>query len=150
MLTSTAVQYGANSDVIRSALKGMNVAGMSDAQITQRVQASKLANVDRHFRSSSPEVRAGVANRIKQEAVVLNTVATAPTTPASTKIPQTPAIAALPAMASVDIPLSTPASASDAVRVVSVPAPAPITQDVPDRWLAHVVTGGIGGGVHGR
>ena len=71
MVLSTANQYGGNTSTIQKALKGKDAASMSEAQIISAVQDSKAANVDSQFKSSSPEVRAGVAKRIQDEKAYL-------------------------------------------------------------------------------
>lgn len=68
---STAVQYGANTDVIQKALKGKNTASMSDAEMISAIQGYKEENVTSHFRSSSPGVQKGVLDRIKKEKEIL-------------------------------------------------------------------------------
>ncbi len=68
---STSVQYGPGSSVITKALAGKNVAAMSDAQVVSAIQDYKLANNDRLMKSSSADVRAGVAKRIVNEKAVL-------------------------------------------------------------------------------
>ena len=67
MIFSTAVQYGPNSGVIADALKGKDVANMTDKDIVAAVQDYKAKTVSGYFGSSSAAVRAGVANRIKNE-----------------------------------------------------------------------------------
>lgn len=72
MVLSTANQYGANTSVIQKALEqaaanGEDVSKLTDAQLIKRVQDYKAANVDTNFKSSSKDVRAGVAQRIQDE-----------------------------------------------------------------------------------
>jgi len=67
MVLSTANQYGANSNVIERALKGRDVAAMSEADIISAVQDFKAQRNKLDFRNSSPKVQAGVAKRIQEE-----------------------------------------------------------------------------------
>ena len=68
-LYSTAVQYRGltSSRVFPNALKGQNVASLSDKDIVNLVQDEKKANNENYFKSSSPAVRKGVYNRIDRE-----------------------------------------------------------------------------------
>jgi len=63
---STAVQYGPNSNVIPSALKGMTQTA-SDEDIIRKIGEYKYSNVSSNFRSSTPEIQQAVANRIRKE-----------------------------------------------------------------------------------
>jgi len=67
MLYSTGIQYGPGSGVVSAALKGKNVANMSDSEIVQTVQDYKSATTDRYFSKSSGDVQASVANRALRE-----------------------------------------------------------------------------------
>lgn len=72
MLYSTGVQYGSGTSVVNNALRGKNVANMSDAEIIAAVQDYKAATVDRYFASSAPNIQASVAKRaIKEKAQLL-------------------------------------------------------------------------------
>lgn len=66
---STAVQYGAGggASVFTEALKGRDASKMSDEEIVNALQDYKAATVNTRFRSSSAEMRAGVAKRIENE-----------------------------------------------------------------------------------
>lgn len=64
---STANQYGPNSSLVRNALKDKDVGSMSDEDIITSIQDYKLANLDSTHKSSSSNVRQGVANRIVRE-----------------------------------------------------------------------------------
>lgn len=70
-IMSTANQYGADTSVIIKALKGKDINKMSDADIINTIQDYKARTVNTRFRSSSAEVRAGVAKRIEQERKLL-------------------------------------------------------------------------------
>lgn len=67
MLYSTGVQYGGSTSIIANALKGKNVAGMSDADLIIAVQDYKRATVGQYFRSSAPNVQQSIANRTARE-----------------------------------------------------------------------------------
>lgn len=74
MIFSTSTQYGSGKPIKR-ALKGKDLSKMTDAEIIAAVQDDKLKNLDRDFRSSSPNIRQGVANRIKREKTELTKIA---------------------------------------------------------------------------
>lgn len=76
-LMSTGVQYGGGTDTVVNALRGMDTSKMTDAQIIDAIQSYKAANVSKNFRSSSPQVQAGVAKRIERERQVLQKLAAA-------------------------------------------------------------------------
>lgn len=147
---STSTQFGANTGVIQKALAGKNVAGMSDAQITSAIQDYKIANNERLFRSSDAATRVGTLRRAKAEKEVYMGLATTggavglPAQPGMPPVPSAPTVPAVPQMPST--------AGAGPQRLSSAPAPAPaappavITQDVPDRTIAHIVTGGIGAG----
>ena len=67
MVWSTATQYGANTNVIKNALKGKDVSTMSDTQIIETVQQYKYRSVDHYFRKSSSAVRNSIRKRALQE-----------------------------------------------------------------------------------
>jgi hypothetical protein len=64
---STSVQYGKDTGVISNALKGKDLSTMSDKEKIAAIQDYKAAHVAENFKSSSPEVQAGVARRIDSE-----------------------------------------------------------------------------------
>ncbi|MBF0466336.1 MAG: hypothetical protein HQK94_14785 [Nitrospirae bacterium] len=64
---STGVQYGGHTGLVSKALAGKDTANMSDAEIITVIQDYKAATVERYFKSSSDDVRAAVANRIRSE-----------------------------------------------------------------------------------
>lgn len=67
MLYSTGVQYGPSSSIVSTALRGKDVASMTDAQLISTVQDYKRDTVGTYFRSSSPAVQRSVANRAGRE-----------------------------------------------------------------------------------
>lgn len=71
IMMSTGVQYGASSkgsvDLIKKALNGKDVSKMSDKEIIDAIQNYKAQTVDTKFKSSSDDVKQGVANRIEKE-----------------------------------------------------------------------------------
>ena len=74
MLYSTGVQYGPGSSVVRNALKGKNVAGMSDKELIDTVQDYKSATVGTYFKSSSADTQQSIANRAQREKGKLHAV----------------------------------------------------------------------------
>lgn len=161
---STAVQFGGNTDLIKRALAGRDVASMNDADVIAAIQDHKIANNSTLFRSSSAAVQAGTLRRANEEKRALlamsgqsaasqglpgqvPAVATfAAAMPKPMPIPQAPAMvaaAAIPAMPQVDT-VGPQRLTSSPQAVAPVPPPPP-SQDVRDRLIAHIVTGGIGG-----
>lgn len=70
-IMSTANQYGANTDLIMKALKDKDTSKMSDKDIINAIQDYKAQTVQTRFKSSSANVREGVAKRIEQERAML-------------------------------------------------------------------------------
>lgn len=149
---STATQFGGDaSKLIAASLKGRDLAGMTDAQITDAIQDRKIQFNDAYFRSSSPAVRASQLNRAMSEkellrqAAVPSVASPSPVQVAAAvapTVPRVPAVAALPPPPAVEpIPERVSSSAPAPTTVV---AEIPLTQDVRDRSIAHIVTGGIG------
>lgn len=144
---STANQFGPNSGLIGKALAGRDTSSMSDADIVAAIQDYKIANNATLFRSS-PAMQAGTLNRAMNEKADLLAIAApsdAPVTPtlaAAPRIPPEPAPPAIPAM---------PASDQNAMRRLnsgggpqpSQPVATP-SQELSDRMIAHIVSGGIG------
>ena len=64
---STSVQFGGNTSLIKKALKGKDVASMSDSAIISSIQDYKTENNESLFRSSKPNIRAGTLKRSKKE-----------------------------------------------------------------------------------
>ncbi|MCU7100273.1 hypothetical protein [Salmonella enterica] len=67
---ATAMQYGPGSSRVSKALAGAGISGdgqQDQAKMIDAIYQSKLDNVSGDYRSSSPQVRASVANRIQRE-----------------------------------------------------------------------------------
>lgn len=77
MAMSTGVQYGEDTSLIQKAIaaSGKDPSKMTSTEIVSAVQDYKAANVQNNFKSSSPEVQAGVARRIEKEKKVLLSLA---------------------------------------------------------------------------
>lgn len=69
---SVAVQHGADNEVFANALTGKTPAQMSDLQIVDAVYAER-SNVDKYFASSTPQVKANVADRFVAELAQVRT-----------------------------------------------------------------------------
>lgn len=155
MLFSTATQFGGAgaAGLITKALSGKSLPGLSDADIVAAVQDYKLANNAKLFRSSSPEIREGTARRaVAERAALIGRVAGAASMPAAA-LPNVPALNPPQARPVPPVPTPQPQepasvpqriSAAAPTTVVVQPASAPPGQDVPDRGIAHVASGGIG------
>jgi hypothetical protein len=161
---STSVQFGGNSSLIEKSLKGKDTASMSDADIVSAIQDYKVANNDKLFASSSAGVRAGTAKRAVEEKNRLLALAgqdAAPTAVASQQAPSS-AIAspAPPVVASISAPpvsvaptappiaeaptVAVPMASADTKKAAAVAAPSQDAgQDLKDRRIAHIVTGGL-------
>lgn len=152
-LWSTSVQFGAGEDkgkkgavpMFQKALAGKDVSKMSDPEIVSAIQDYKLANNDALFKNSSEGVRSSTANRASSEKTALlglnatTQVASAPSyvaqaIPSSvpTKLPSTPEV-------------NIPAPSTEKERPLAVSIRQPIGQDMGDRSIAHIVSGGMGG-----
>lgn len=171
---STSVQFGGKSSLIEKALAGKDVSKLSDAEVVAAIQDYKVANNDKLFASSSAGVRAGTANRAAAEKEQLLALANAPQNVATADV-ATPAIPQMPApvsyaapkmpsiVASANIPslptiapsappipeappVTVPLASNGADRPILVSMPTPdVGQDIRDRQLAHIVTGGFSG-----
>lgn len=146
---STSVQFGGNTDLIHRAFSGKNPAAMSDAEKIAAIQDYKAANNSILFRSSDAATRAGTLRRAtdeKRALLALNNTPLSAASPAAltaVSTPGMPAIAAIPA-APQEVTmtrLNTPAAAPAPAAPLVLPP-----QDVADRTIAHIVTGGMGGG----
>lgn len=152
-LWSTSVQFGAEADkgkkgaipMFQKALAGKDVSKMSDPEIVSAIQDYKLANNDALFKNSSDGVRSSTANRASSEKTALlglnstTQVASAPSYVAQA-IPSSVPVK-MPAMPEVNMPA--PSTDRAAPTVVSIRQP--IGQDMGDRGIAHIVSGGMGG-----
>lgn len=154
---STAVQFGAGngksgaSGMFAKVLKGRDLSQMSDADIVSAIQDYKIEHNNQLFKSSSVAVRAGTMNRAHQEkahllqlaglesaAKPVESVAKAPAVK-SPSFTETAAAAKIPSAPKVSEPISKPAERQIAVKV----QPGEVGQDVKDRRIAHIATGGI-------
>lgn len=157
---STAVQFGGNSSLIQKALKGKDVSSLSDQDVVSAIQDYKTANNDALFKSSSADVRAGTLDRATKEKTRLLALAESSQAafwmaPSAMKVPQVataslPRIPPMPAAPTIpDAPtIQVPLSSLDAGRNITVtPPPTEHGQDLSNRRLAHIVTGGYSGGL---
>lgn len=146
---STAVQFGANTGVIQNALGGQDLSALSDADIIGLIQDYKAKNNSRLFRSSSPAVQASTLKRAASEKAELLKLAAM----GAALTAQSPTVTAGGTTARVSVP-SAP-KAPEAPRIPLAAAVNPvgsadagpaqdIGQNLSDRLLAHIQTGGIG------
>jgi hypothetical protein len=63
---SVAVQHGPNTPLIKNALFGLQPGSMSDQTVIDAIYVER-SKVDIYFESSTPKVKASVANRFKKE-----------------------------------------------------------------------------------
>lgn len=168
---STSVQFGGRSSLIEKALAGKDVSKLSDAEVVAAIQDYKVANNDKLFANSSAGVRAGTANRAAAEKEQLLALANAPqnvatadvATPAMPQMPapvsyaapkmpavsasaSAPSVPSAPSMPSVPEapPVTVPLASGGSDRPIQVSMPTPDAgQDIRDRQLAHIVTGGF-------
>lgn len=153
---STAVQFGGDSSLIMKALHGKDVSGMSDKDIVSAIQDYKLTNNESLFRSSDANVRQGTANRATAEknkliALAENSIPTLASsnfgdikttslpTPSSPQMPQPIKLSEAPQIENLIGSLG----GSGRNTVVASAPPADVGQDVRDRGIAHIVTGGL-------
>lgn len=159
---STSVQFGGKSSLIQKALKGKDVASMSDADIASAIQDYKAANNDTLFGKSSAAVRKGTLARAGAEKQKLLALASSdvPAIPAASKtalvanldnvaspaapvVPSsgiTPVSVTVPAAQPVTTPLGSNARTAPAV----LQAPREVGQNPHDRAIAQIATGGLG------
>jgi hypothetical protein len=150
---STSVQFGGETSLIEKALKGKDSARLSDAEFVSALQDYKIAHNDRLFSKSSNKVRAGTLNRARNEKTQLLSLAAieskiAPTVqmPAvqsvsapSPSVPATPKPPVIAEAPKVMMPLTSETRKSLSVTIDRDD----IGQDISDRRLAHIVTGGL-------
>jgi hypothetical protein len=150
---STSVQFGGNTALIEKALQGKDSAKLSDADFVSALQDYKIANNDRLFSKSSGKVRVGTLNRARNEKTQLLSLAAieskiAPTVqmPAvqsvsapSPSVPATPKPPMIAEAPKVMMPLTSETRKSLSVTIDRDD----IGQDISDRRLAHIVTGGL-------
>lgn len=149
---STSVQFGGETDLIKKALAGKDSSKMADAEIVSAIQDYKIANNDKLFKSSSDSVRAGTAKRAEAEKSKLVALAaqdipgaTSPAMPTAMANAGAPAAPSLPSMPSVAEapPVIDPMASTGGKPVVAVANTPDVGQDMRDRRIAHVVTGGL-------
>ena len=144
---STSVQFGGKSGLIQKALAGKDHAKMSDAEIVSAIQDYKATNNDKLFASSSAAVRAGTLNRATSEKSALLKLDATQTaglpTPAGAGVPAS-VPAQLPEQAKNEVPEKLNAGAAAGGKV-QVSLKDKTTQNIGDRGIAHIVTGGMGG-----
>lgn len=120
---STAVQFGPERamKMFETATGGLS-ANLSDEQIIRAIQGYKIAKNDMLFSSSSASVRAGTLARasLEQQALL-----------SKVNVPMAPSVSAAPTLRD-----------QLNVNVKNSPATKDIGQDVKDRNIAHVATGG--------
>ena len=156
--------------MFQKALAGKDISKMSDADITSAVQDYKIANNDKLFASSDDKTRKGTAIRAEEEKKRLAALASqdgSATSVASIATPSVKNLAVAPAkyqqvqtafVAAPTMPsFSSPpaiteappiinplASSSEGRKAISVTMPTPDAgQDLKDRRIAHIVTGGF-------
>lgn len=144
---SSSVHLGPEgaASAFRKATKGRDVSRMTDAEIVTAVQDYKLTNNDRLFAKSSPAVRAGTASRAVAEKAKLLALASSAQAPVMASIPpaasvRTPSVPTVADAPPVVVPLASGATKQPAM-VAQVPAD--VGQDVRDRRIAHIATGGV-------
>jgi hypothetical protein len=158
---STSVQFGGNSKLIQNALKGKNAATITDAEFVSAIQDYKAANNDTLFKSSSANQRAGTLARATNEKASLLGLNAASGIP-SGAVPASVAASNLPSVPASNVPPSVPVTippmpdvtapptklnggGADRGTAVTVNMPTRTGQNVNDRGIAHIVTGGMGG-----
>lgn len=150
---STSTQFGPDTELIINALKGKDANKISDAEFVSATQDYKIANNDRLFRKSSPNVRAGTLSRAAQEKDLLINLAnissrppiqTAPVNTVTIPSPKVPVMPPPPPIA--ESPgIKEPLGSGFDDRYVSLNVPqSEVGQNLSDRSIAHIVTGGIG------
>lgn len=154
-LWSTSVQFGAGKaggakgavPMVMKALEGKDLSKLDAGGFVSSLQDYKIANNDRLFGSSSESVRAGTLHRASAEKESLlaltsqlgarsatGAASVAASAPAMNNVPDAPAVTE----ASTRL-----ASITQNSQTVVMP-PQDVGQDMKDRRLAHVQTGGIG------
>lgn len=149
---STAVQFGGDSKLIQRALKGKDASKMTDAEMISAIQDYKATNNESLFSKSSAAVRASTLARAANEKTSLLKLDAGVAAP---NIPQIRS-AAVPSSVPITLPqapkiddLTSPLNSlgSGAGREpVQVNISEPIGQNVTDRNIAHVISGGLGMG----
>ena len=146
---STATQFGGSSKLIKNALKGKDASKMTDAEIISSVQDYKTLNNDSLFSKSSADVRAGTLGRATSEKLALLKLELAgagvTTVASAARIPPMSIPLSVPERIAPAPDAAIPAQLNSAKQApVNVSMREPIGQDVGDRSIAHVVSGGLG------
>jgi len=158
-LWSTSVQFGAGSarrgtgaiGMFIKALNGRDLSQMTDAEIVAATQDHKISNNDRLFAKSDAATRAGTLARAVNEKAALLRLAPG----ANVGVPgmQRSAAAGVPTLSAADLPRAVEINnmptrlntdRNSAPTKVTVTMPERLGQDVGDRSLAHIVSGGLG------
>lgn len=158
-LWSTSVQFGAGgaSNMFKKVLKGKDVSQLSDSEIVTLLQDYKIQNNDRLFGSSSASVRAGTLNRAQAEKAKLLNLAANDVKGESSNPAIASAVQAPPAVKAASAPIpqieakkpepapTVPSSVATNTKpkVQTVRLEEEVGQDVGDRRIAHIVTGGF-------
>jgi hypothetical protein len=153
---STSVQFGGDTSLIEKALRGKEASKLSDAEVISAIQDYKIANNDRLFRKSSSKVKAGTLDRAQNEkskllslASIESSLATMPKieaaqsvsapSPAMPSLPKPTVIAEAP---QIQMPI---ASDADRQRLTVSVEQGDVGQDIRDRKIALIATGGLSG-----
>lgn len=166
-LWSTSTQYGAAGAgrLIQNALKGKDVNSLNDSEIVSAIQDYKIGNNERLFAGSSEAQRAGTLRRAHNEKAALLRLAQADTgadrnkavIPAQADITKTTAVKvfasapAVPALAQApkvepSAPVTVPLGENkDRPTIPTINIEGEVGQDVKDRNIAHIATGGFSG-----
>jgi|GEM_PF-5115259 len=156
-LFSTSVQFGAKKggDLVKGALKNKDVNALNDAQIISLIQDYKAANNQTLFKSSDAATKAATFKRAFAEKSDLLKLASNSFMPPKTKAPLAFAPNLnLPTGVTPNLhlaqkienppPLLMPLNSKDNKPIVKVILPNNnLSQDVPDRTIAHVINGGL-------
>jgi hypothetical protein len=150
---STSVQFGGDTKVIERALKGKDQTKLSDADFVSALQDYKIAHNDQLFSKSSSQVRAGTLNRARKEktqllslAAIESKITPAMPVPAAQSVSApSPSVPAMPKPQAVaDMPAVMMPLAGESRKTLSISIDKDdIGQDISDRRLAHIVTGGL-------
>lgn len=159
-LWSTSVQFGVGGapKLFKQAIGDRDVEKMTDAEILNSLQDTKLASNDKLFAKSSPQVRVSTAKRALDEKVLLlktleNEMFSVGSPVVGAVLPKIPKIQGLTNAPQIEVP-ATPAAADrvevgsnqpQRPNVVVVGGGQPVGRDLSDRKIAHVATGGLSG-----
>lgn len=165
---STSVQFGADGAqrLVKNAFKDKDVSKMTEAEKVSAIQDYKIANNEKLFSKSDDNVRAGTARRAvsekerllalagQQEGSPAIAQAAPPQAPVGVVAPAAPVVASasappvsvapsIPALAEAP-PITVPMASGDSSRPIVVAAQSRgVGQDLRERGIAHIVTGGL-------